>query len=87
MKAEKQDSVIIITSECDSLMLLVDSLYYEIEHLRSENKALNKMKEKPPSWWTRVKNNLFYYVLGGLTVAIIVIAKEIWQKVKKKKQV
>ena len=73
VKIEYRDSIVYITSTCDSLQLLVTSKNREIARLRSALTDKRNIETTPP--FERLKNNLFFIVVGILITYIIRIKK------------
>ena len=73
VKIEYRDSIVYITSTCDSLELLVESKNREIARLRS-TASEKQIIEKTPVF-QRLKNDLFFIVVGIILTYIIRIIK------------
>lgn len=81
VRAERKDSIIIITATCDSLQLLVESQTREIYHLRTQLEKKHTEIEKHPGWWETFKNNAFYIAVGMFLMLVINLIRKIWKKI------
>ena len=75
VSVEKKDSIVYVTAVCDSLQILVESQKDEIFHLQRELEATKEIKETPPGFWEKVKNNTFYMIVGALLTLVIMFLK------------
>ncbi|MCB6971829.1 MULTISPECIES: hypothetical protein [Butyricimonas] len=73
IKIEYRDSIVYITSTCDSLQLIIENKNREIARLRAATNE--KQNIEKISNWEHLKNNLFFIVVGILLTYITRVLK------------
>ncbi|MGL5683592.1 MAG: hypothetical protein ACRDDZ_11170 [Marinifilaceae bacterium] len=74
VRVEYRDSLVYITSTCDSLELIIQEQYREIERLQKTISERDVIIEKPPSIWERASTAIIWMAIGmalGFVIKII----------------